>query len=155
MKIFNIFFLAILLFASCATSRYSEAEIERFKKIESPLERWDAHKITNYNYTIKFNPSPYSQSSNYKVFVQNSQVEKVFNIKKGTWILPPDAQGYETITWKIMKAHGSLIMSRDSSLNIRCRVDFDEIYGYPIEVHYEEIFCGHCYYSYEIYDFEY
>ena len=150
---FSIFFFAILLFASCATSRYSEAEIERFKKIENPLERWKAHNIQNYTYIINLTDAG-EPTSEYKVFVQNSKVEKILKISTGTQYVPQSvntiAPFNELIPYTQSRMRENLPEIREQ------RVEYDEIYGYPTEFAFDgSNDCDHCYTFYEIYDFEF
>ncbi len=161
MKYGVIFFLAIFLVASCATSRYSDAEIERFKKIENPLERWKAHNIQNYTYIINLTDAG-EPTSEYKVFIQNSKVEKILEIKYGTWYGPQSVNTISPFDELInyaqlrMREHTPESMREDIPDIREQRVEYDEIYGYPTEFAFDNSnYCDHCYTFYEITDFEY
>lgn len=151
---FSVFFLAILLFASCATSRYSAAEIERFKKIANPLERWEAHNIQNYSYEIEEAEAYGTGSHEYKVFVQNSKVEKILEVKTDVWVPSQQIKYYRTIDELISYAQSR--MKEDNPEIFEKRVEYDEIYGYPVEFLFDNSnYCSHCYIYYEIYDLEF
>ncbi|MES2766381.1 MAG: DUF6174 domain-containing protein [Bacteroidota bacterium] len=128
MKLHVIFFGVFFLISSCTTNHptLTEEKKEYFKKIENPLERWQAHKISNYNYLIDISLFG-SGAGKYRVFIQNSKVEKVLSIKSNKWIIPTYLKNYYTFNDLIIAAQ-----SKDTTQQ-KIQVKYDSLYGYPIQ----------------------
>ena len=145
---FSVFFLAIILFASCATNKpwieekgvFSSEKFSKrilthedsltFKSIENPLDRWKAHGIKNYNYeAASYMPRPLA--GNYLISVRDDTLQKISSKDYDTG----QFLEIEKNRWEELSHFRALTNYKDWLANQKAeeiKVRYDSVYGYPI-----------------------